>query len=55
MSPSRCNAYLNGVKMSTESTSDVDYDFVYVDQESFDVYRPQTFKQLLDSFTEYKI
>ena len=38
-----------------EITPDVDYDFVYVDQESFDVYRPQTFKQLLDSFTEYKI
>ena len=33
---------------------DVDCDFVYVDQESFDVYRPQTFQQLLDSFTEYK-
>ena len=36
-------------------TTDVTYDFVYVDQESFDVYRPQTFQQLLDSFTEYKI
>ena len=35
-------------------SSDVDYDFVYVDQESFDVYRPTTFQQLLDSFTEYK-
>lgn len=35
-------------------TSDVTYDFVYVDQESFDVYRPQTFQQLLDGFTEYK-
>ena len=34
--------------------TDVTYDFVYVDQESFDVYRPQTFQQLLDSFTEYK-
>ena len=30
------------------------YDFVYVDQENFDVYTPQTFQQLLDSFTEYK-
>ena len=30
------------------------YDFVYVDQESFDVYRPQTFQQLLDGFREYK-
>ncbi len=30
------------------------YDFIYVDQESFDVYKPQTFQQLLDGFTEYK-
>ena len=30
------------------------YDFVYVDQENFDVYRPQTFQQLLDGFSEYK-
>lgn len=34
---------------------DVTYDFVYVDQESFDLYRPETFQQLLDGFTEYKI
>ena len=33
---------------------DVDYDFVYVDQEGFDRYGPQTFQQLLDGFTEYK-
>ena len=36
------------------ATSGVDYDFVYVDQESFDVYQPQTFQHLLDGFTEYK-
>ena len=35
-------------------TPDVDYDFVYVDQESFDLYSPQTFQQLLDGFREYK-
>lgn len=34
--------------------TDVDYDFIYVDQESFDVYKPQTFQQLLDGFTEYR-
>jgi len=34
--------------------SDVEYDFVYVDQESFDRYKPESFKQLLDSFREYK-
>ena len=36
------------------TVSDIDYDFVYVDQESFDAYSPQTFQQLLDGFTEYK-
>ena len=35
-------------------TPDVDYDFVYVDQENFDVYTPETFQQLLNGFTEYK-
>ena len=35
-------------------TLDIDYDFVYVDQEGFDIYMPQTFQQLLDGFTEYK-
>ena len=35
-------------------TPDVDYDFVYVDQESFDTYRPQTFQQLFNGFSEYK-
>ena len=39
---------------ANRTTSDVDYDFVYVDQESFDVYTPQTFQQLLDGFREYK-
>ena len=34
--------------------TDIDYGFVYVDQESFEVYTPQTFQQLLDGFTEYK-
>ena len=37
------------------AVSGVHYDFVYVDQESFDLYRPETFQQLLDGFTEYKI
>ena len=36
------------------AVSDVNYDFVYVDQESFEAYRPQTFQQLLDGFTEYR-
>ena len=39
---------------ANRTMTDVDYDFVYVDQESFDVYTPQTFQQLLDGFTEYK-
>ncbi len=32
----------------------VTYDFVFVDEESFDRYEPKTFKELLDGFTEYK-
>ena len=35
-------------------TPDITYDFVYVDQESFDTYRPETFQHLLDGFIEYK-
>ena len=30
------------------------YDFVYVDEESFEKYKPSSFKQLLDGFQEYK-
>jgi type III restriction enzyme len=33
---------------------EVMYDFVYVDQESFEKYKPSSFKQLLDTFREYK-
>jgi type III restriction enzyme len=34
--------------------SDVKYDFVYVDEESFEKYKPTSFKQLLEGFKEYK-
>ncbi len=34
--------------------SDVEYDFVYVDQESFEKYPPDSFRQLVDGFREYK-
>lgn len=34
--------------------SDVEYDFVYVDQESFEKYKPASFRQLMASFREYK-
>ncbi len=34
--------------------SDVTYDFVYVDQEGFEKYNPNSFKQLIDGFREYK-
>ena len=33
---------------------DEKYDFVYVDQESFDKYRPTSFRQLVEAFREYK-
>lgn len=34
--------------------SDVVYDFVYVDEASFEKYKPTSFKQLIDGFKEYK-
>src|SRR5262249_23906070 len=34
--------------------TDVTYDFVYVDQESFEHYKPTSFRHLVDSFREYK-
>ncbi len=33
---------------------DVEYDFVYVDEESFEKYKPASFRQLADAFREYK-
>ncbi|MBW6502874.1 DEAD/DEAH box helicase family protein [bacterium] len=34
--------------------ADVVYDFVYADQESFERYKPASFRQLVDGFREYK-
>jgi type III restriction enzyme len=34
--------------------ADVKYDFVYVDYESFEKYKPTSFRQLMDGFKEYK-
>ena len=34
--------------------SDVTYDFVYVDEESFGKYKPALFRQLMDGFRKYK-
>ena len=34
--------------------SDVEFDFVYVDQEGFEKYKPTSFNQLVDSFRGYK-
>ena len=34
--------------------ADATYDFVFVDEESFDRYEPKSFTELLDGFTEYK-
>ena len=34
--------------------SDVKYDFVFVDQEGFEKYKPKSFRQLTDFFKEYK-
>ncbi len=35
--------------------TDVEYDFVYVDEESFEKYKPTSFRQLLEGFKEYKV
>jgi len=34
--------------------TDVEYDFVYADEESFEKFKPTTFRQLLEGFKEYK-
>ena len=34
--------------------SDVKYDFVFVDQEGFEKYKPRSFRQLAEAFKEYK-
>ncbi len=34
--------------------SDVTYDFVFVDQESFERYKPKSFDELAENFREYK-
>ena len=34
--------------------SDVEYDFVYVDEEGFEKYKPTSFRGLVSGFTEYK-
>jgi type III restriction enzyme len=34
--------------------ADVKYDYVYVDEESFEKYKPRSFKQLVEGFREYK-
>ncbi len=34
--------------------TDVEYDFIFVDQESFEKFKPVSFRQLADSFREYK-
>ena len=34
--------------------SDVKYDFVYIDQESFDKFKPKRFRDLMTGFREYK-
>ncbi len=37
-----------------KAQADVTYDFVYVDQDAFETYRPARFQNLIDGFTEYK-
>jgi type III restriction enzyme len=37
-----------------EAQREVTYDFVYVDAEGFEKYRPTTFRQLVSAFKKYK-
>ena len=37
-----------------KSQKKIKYDFIFVDQENFDKYNPQTFEQLINNFEEYK-
>jgi hypothetical protein len=37
-----------------KAQSDVKYDFVYVDEENFNKYKPASFKDLITSFVDYK-
>jgi type III restriction enzyme len=39
---------VNGVSPATQ------YDFVYVDEESFEMYQPKTFTALMKGFQEYR-
>jgi type III restriction enzyme len=34
--------------------TEAEYDFVYIDQESFEQYKPASFRQLIANFREYK-
>ena len=38
----------------SEALPDASFDCVYVDEESFQTYRPGTFRELLEGFTAYK-
>jgi type III restriction enzyme len=37
-----------------QAQADVKYDFVYMDEEGFNKYKPTSFRKLIGSFTEYK-
>ena len=37
-----------------KAQSTVNYDYVFVDEESFNKYKPKSFRELLASFREYK-
>ena len=40
---------------STRVQKDVKYDFVYVEEESFEKYKPASFRQLMDGFQDTKL
>ena len=42
------------VSVTAVEQSDVTFDFVFVDQESFDKYSPKSFGDLVTNFRQYK-
>ncbi len=37
-----------------KTQADIKYDYIFVDEESFNQYRPKSFKELIAGFREYK-
>ncbi len=52
--PPKINRLRQWCEDVNSTNSEVAYDFVYVDSESFDKYQPRTFRELFDGFSAYR-